>query len=81
MPSAATISTTSRLPYTYLRCYRELPAYRREKIIDVTEAFHAAVFDAADVIVAKRDKQELYDPQIDWVIDAYTRGAVADEQM
>src|SRR6478609_5199714 len=38
-------------------------------------------FDAVDVIVAKRDKHELSDPQIDWVIDAYTRGAVADEQM
>ena len=38
-------------------------------------------FDAVDVIVAKRNKQELSDPQIDWVIDAYTRGLVADEQM
>jgi thymidine phosphorylase len=38
-------------------------------------------FDAVDVIRAKRDRQELTDAQIDWVIDAYTRGAVADEQM
>jgi thymidine phosphorylase len=38
-------------------------------------------FDAADVIVAKRNKHELSDRQIDWVIDAYTRGIVADEQM
>jgi thymidine phosphorylase len=38
-------------------------------------------FDAADVIVAKRNKHELSDGQIDWVIDAYTRGIVADEQM
>jgi thymidine phosphorylase len=38
-------------------------------------------FDAVDVIVAKRDKHELSDRQIDWVIDAYTRGVVADEQM
>ena len=38
-------------------------------------------FDAVDVIVAKRNKQELSDGQIDWVIDAYTRGAVAEEQM
>ena len=37
--------------------------------------------DAVEVIVAKRDKQELTDSQIDWVVDAYTRGAVADEQM
>ncbi|MBT0992765.1 thymidine phosphorylase [Cellulomonas sp. DKR-3] len=38
-------------------------------------------FDAVDVIVAKRDGKRLTDGQIDWVIDAYTRGVVADEQM
>ena len=38
-------------------------------------------FDAVDVIIAKRDARELSDEQIDWVVDAYTRGAVADEQM
>ena len=38
-------------------------------------------FDAVDVIVAKRDGRRLTDAQIDWVIDAYTRGVVADEQM
>ena len=38
-------------------------------------------FDAVDVIIAKRDGGELSDAQIDWVVDAYTRGAVADEQM
>ncbi|UIJ36333.1 thymidine phosphorylase [Allobranchiibius sp. GilTou73] len=37
--------------------------------------------DAVDVIRAKRDRHELDDGQIDWVIDAYTRGVVADEQM
>ncbi len=37
--------------------------------------------DAVEVITAKRDRNELSDSQIDWVIDAYTRGAVADEQM
>jgi len=47
----------------------------------VTDSFDAVVFDAVDVIVAKRRKQELSDGQIDWVIDAYTRGVVADEQM
>ncbi|MEP7192595.1 MAG: thymidine phosphorylase [Actinomycetota bacterium] len=47
----------------------------------MAEAFGTAVFDAVDVIVAKRGKQELSDAQIDWVIDAYTRGVVADEQM
>jgi thymidine phosphorylase len=38
-------------------------------------------FDAVDIIAAKRDKHELDDAQIDWVVDAYTRGVVADEQM
>ncbi len=38
-------------------------------------------FDAVDVIITKRDRGELSDGQIDWVIDAYTRGVVADEQM
>lgn len=38
-------------------------------------------FSAAEVIAAKRDKHSLTDPQIDWIIDAYTRGVVADEQM
>lgn len=37
--------------------------------------------DAVDVIRAKRDRQRLSDSQIAWVIDAYTRGVVADEQM
>ena len=41
----------------------------------------AEAFAAVEIIAAKRDKGELTDPQIDWVIDAYTRGAVADEQM
>ena len=38
-------------------------------------------FSAVEIIAAKRDHHSLTDPQIDWVIDAYTRGAVADEQM
>ncbi|WP_377270973.1 thymidine phosphorylase [Peterkaempfera sp. SMS 1(5)a] len=37
--------------------------------------------DAITVIRTKRDRGELTDAQIDWVIDAYTRGDVADEQM
>ncbi|RNL80522.1 thymidine phosphorylase [Halostreptopolyspora alba] len=37
--------------------------------------------DAIDVITTKRDGGELSPDQIDWVVDAYTRGAVADEQM
>ncbi len=40
-----------------------------------------AAHDAVEVISAKRDQAELSDSQIDWVIDAYTRGEVADEQM
>jgi thymidine phosphorylase len=38
-------------------------------------------FAAVEVISAKRDKHELSDSHIDWIIDAYTRGVVADEQM
>jgi thymidine phosphorylase len=38
-------------------------------------------FAAVEIIAAKRDKHELTDAQIDWVIRAYTDGAVADEQM
>ena len=38
-------------------------------------------FDAVDVIRTKRDGGRLSDAQVDWVIDAYTRGVVADEQM
>ncbi|HEY3714140.1 MAG TPA: thymidine phosphorylase [Jatrophihabitantaceae bacterium] len=38
-------------------------------------------FAAVDVIAAKRDGGRIPDEQIDWVIDAYTRGAVAEEQM
>jgi thymidine phosphorylase len=34
-----------------------------------------------DVIRVKRDGGALSDAQIDWVVDAYTRGLVADEQM
>ena len=37
--------------------------------------------DVISVIRAKRDGRPLSPEQIDWVIDAYTRGAVADEQM
>ena len=37
--------------------------------------------DAVEVIIAKRDGAELSDSQIDWVVSAYTKGDVADEQM
>jgi thymidine phosphorylase len=36
---------------------------------------------AVDVIRVKRDGGRLSDAEIDWVVDAYTRGVVADEQM
>jgi len=45
-------------------------------ITPATEAF-----DAVDIIRTKRDGGVLSPSQIDWVIDAYTRGVVADEQM
>jgi len=38
-------------------------------------------FDVVDLIRTKRDKGVLSTPQINWLIDAYTRGYVADEQM
>ena len=38
-------------------------------------------YDAPTVIRTKRDGGRLSDAAIDWVIDAYTRGQVADEQM
>ncbi len=38
-------------------------------------------FDAVDLIRTKRDGGPLSTAQLDWLIDAYTRGYVADEQM
>ncbi|HAM26805.1 MAG TPA: thymidine phosphorylase, partial [Microbacteriaceae bacterium] len=38
-------------------------------------------FDVVDLIRVKRDRGILSTEQIDWLIDAYTRGYVADEQM
>jgi thymidine phosphorylase len=38
-------------------------------------------FTAPEIIALKRDHKVLNDEQIDWVVDAYTRGVVADEQM
>jgi thymidine phosphorylase len=37
--------------------------------------------DAVDLIRCKRDTGELNAEQIDWIVDAYTRGVVAEEQM
>jgi thymidine phosphorylase len=38
-------------------------------------------FDAVDLIHAKRDSGELSTEEINWLVDAYTRGYVGDEQM
>ena len=38
-------------------------------------------FDVVDIIRAKRNKNKLTLPEINWTIDAYTRGVVGDEQM
>ena len=40
-----------------------------------------AQFSVVDLIRAKRSGRRLEPEQIDWLIDAYTRGVVADEQM
>ena len=41
----------------------------------------AEEYSAPEIIALKRDRKVLIDSQIDWVVDAYTRGVVADEQM
>jgi len=38
-------------------------------------------FDVVDLIKTKRDRGTLSTAQLDWLVDAYTRGYVADEQM
>ncbi|HYI53240.1 MAG TPA: thymidine phosphorylase, partial [Microlunatus sp.] len=38
-------------------------------------------YEVVDLINGKRRGNRLSDAEVDWVIDAYTRGAVADEQM
>lgn len=41
----------------------------------------AKEFSAVELIIAKREKQELSTEQIDWLVHNYTTGDVADEQM
>lgn len=48
---------------------------------DRCETEGVTAHDAISIIRAKRDGGELSDEQIDWAIDAFTRGAMADEQM
>jgi thymidine phosphorylase len=38
-------------------------------------------FDVVDLIRTKRDRGVLSTPQINWMVDAYTRGYIAEEQM
>jgi len=38
-------------------------------------------YEVVDLINGKRRGERLSNAEVDWVIDAYTRGAVADEQM
>ncbi|MEY4079261.1 MAG: hypothetical protein RIS80_1030 [Actinomycetota bacterium] len=40
-----------------------------------------ATFSAVELIIAKRDGGELSTEAIDWLVDNYTKGVVADEQM
>jgi thymidine phosphorylase len=55
---------------------RKIPAAR-----GATRRLRVEPFAAVDIIATKRDGGRLSDAQIDWVVDAFTRGAVADEQM
>jgi len=41
----------------------------------------AKEFSAVELIIAKREREELSTEQIDWLVHNYTSGAVADEQM
>lgn len=41
----------------------------------------AEAFDAVNIIHAKRDGHRLTPEQIEWTVDAYTRGVIAEEQM
>ncbi|PJJ61779.1 thymidine phosphorylase [Compostimonas suwonensis] len=47
----------------------------------MSEAQSVEAFDVVDLIRSKRDRNELSTAQIDWLVDAYTRGYVAEEQM
>ena len=38
-------------------------------------------YEAVELIRTKRDGGRLSDAEVDWVIDAYTRGVIAEEQM
>src|SRR5699024_10332560 len=60
---------------------RDRPTPEELTMTDTTADPAVEPFDVVDVIRTKRDGGRLEDGQIDWVIDAYTRGVVAEEQM
>jgi thymidine phosphorylase len=62
-----------------IEIYR-VPRFEKAVINSMTTPV-TELFAAVEVIAAKRDRKVLSDPMIDWVIDAYTRSVVADEQM
>ncbi len=47
----------------------------------MTATSRSEPYDVVDLIRTKRDAGRLGDDEIDWLLDAYTRGVVADEQM
>ncbi|GAA3738456.1 thymidine phosphorylase [Leifsonia bigeumensis] len=48
---------------------------------DAAQAHGIEPFDTVDLIHAKRDAKKLSTAQVSWLIDAYTRGYIGDEQM
>ncbi|HEU4848858.1 MAG TPA: thymidine phosphorylase [Terrimesophilobacter sp.] len=48
---------------------------------DAAQAHGIEPFDTVDLIHAKRDGKKLSTAQVSWLIDAYTRGYIGDEQM
>ena len=62
----------------------EAPALSERQRVEapaLSERQRVEAFDAVDVIRAKRDGGEVPEDAIRWMIDAYTRGYVADAQM
>ena len=53
----------------------------RSGILPAMAAASVEPFDAVELIRTKRDGQPLSEGAVDWIIDAYTGGAVAEEQM
>ncbi|MBW4032442.1 MAG: thymidine phosphorylase, partial [Acidobacteria bacterium] len=64
-----------------MRCCRTRSGRARSSTSRSDPAVSLEPFDAVDLIRTKRDGGTLSTAQLDWLIDAYTRGYVADEQM